>query len=92
MNSNTSCLEAHAGFFSTKQNHTSFESSDVIEQLWLIYQILSDCHKSDEIYYLLNAFRLEKKKKLVDLLIEKLYLNNSFKESPLTKLLPNDSI
>ena len=25
------------------------------------YNILSDCHKSDEIYYLLNAFRLEKK-------------------------------
>ena len=25
---------------------------------------LSDCHKSDEIYYLLNAFRLELKKML----------------------------
>ena len=27
-----------------------------------LVHILSDCHKSDEIYYLLNAFRLDKKK------------------------------
>jgi hypothetical protein len=27
----------------------------------LFNNILSDCHKSDEIYYLLNAFRLDKK-------------------------------
>ena len=27
----------------------------------LFYNILSDCHNSDEIYYLLNAFRLDKK-------------------------------
>ena len=26
-----------------------------------MFNILSDCHKSDEIYYLLNAFRLDKK-------------------------------
>ena len=26
-----------------------------------VANILSDCHKSDEIYYLLNAFRLDKK-------------------------------
>jgi hypothetical protein len=28
--------------------------------LGIFYNILSDCHKSDEIYYLLNAFRLDK--------------------------------
>ena len=29
---------------------------------FVFYNILSDCHNSDEIYYLLNAFRLDKKK------------------------------
>ena len=35
--------------------------------LWpilIFYNVLSDCHKSDEMNYLLNAFRLDKKRKL----------------------------
>ena len=35
--------------------HRSSNSS-----LDIFYDIKSDCHKSDEIYYLLNAFRLDK--------------------------------
>ena len=42
--------------------------------------ILSDCHKSDEIYYVLNAFGLDKKKTFCNILeiINRNYHKNYF--------------
>ena len=42
--------------------HSKFSVCKIVKSILLFNNILNDCHKSDEIYYLLNAFRLDKKK------------------------------
>ena len=47
---------------------TALKSVPTRKTAFLLFNnILSDCHKSDEIYYLLNAFRLDKKRKTADI-------------------------
>ena len=51
------------------------------KSILLFYNILSDCHNSDEIYYLLNAFRLDKK--ILLLLFEEI-ITNRFQAAKVT--------
>ena len=54
------------------------ETKSVTSVMLLFYNILSDCHYSEVINSLLNAFRL-KKKKIIPMLSRKAFETNSLK-------------